>query len=600
MNKLFRALIHGLSSPSEVLRRPGLSPRLVEILTPLVALEGGPEQEIDFLRAYQALDKSPDSGSLIISNRVDFSEFELAYLFQLAELGVPIRIEFPVDSSGQGFDLPVNYLVKRLKQRPDLKNIHISFKPMTRPQRLVRYEAPDLVQEARFVAQVAAGYGENKKIAVALRVLDKRALVFRDALRAHGLDGLLYALPDLMGMQFDLVVIADCVHGRLTLSREPDWPLTDADCREINHLMGRPILRCFEEDWKAPSLFPARQALEPMWFLGACSAACELLILTSSMQDENGQAQVMSELAKLEWLGKNEGISQLHRPLNRLEQIFQNAKSSVALKPVEPAGVLDKTRFRAQFGDLLGLKPERPLSATRIEAFAHCRFRAFIEKLLKIDLNPKPKNDIDMRILGQLAHKALEQYYRDGIAFEQTLEAADPKETHLGVWRANLIWLEEALERLVSNLSRNPVIEDAKPVAFEYRPKAWQTQIGEDLIYINGIIDRVDESPDVKIVIDYKMSALSALKMRFAAKEILKTHFQIPIYLRLLESDKKLVGYPISIKEGAPGPLIEMTDRMPELDQALDNLLKPVLEGFVPPDIQIACGECRLKRVCRV
>ncbi|MEI6791310.1 MAG: PD-(D/E)XK nuclease family protein, partial [Myxococcaceae bacterium] len=259
-----------------------------------------------------------------------------------------------------------------------------------------------------------------------------------------------------------------------------------------------------------------------------------------------------------------------------------------------------KSRFRIKFGDLLGLNPERPLSATRIEAFAHCRFRAFIEKLLKIDLNPPPKHDIDMRVFGQLAHKALEKYYRDGVSFKQTLEAADPKEIHPGVWRANLLWLGEALERMVSNLAKNPPIEQAKPVAFEYSPPSWLLQVGEDQIYIGGIIDRVDESPEAKIVVDYKISALSALRMRFAAKEILKTHFQIPVYLKLLKSDKKLLGYPVSIKDGAPGPLMDMTDRMPELEQALKTLMEPVLEGFVPQDIQTSCQECRLKRVCRV
>lgn len=593
--KLFRALIHGLSSPSEILKKPALSPRLVEILKPLCILENQPDESLDFLRVYQALHYKPDFDSLLISNRIDLSELELAYLFRLAGLGVKVRFEFPIDESGQGFSLPVTYLAQRIEKQP--KNIEINFKPFEKPERFVRYEAPDLVQEARFVAQVVAGYGSDKSIAVAVRVLDKRALIFRDALHAHGLDMPVLALPDLLGKHFDLVVVADCVHGRLTLSRELDWPLRDSDCFEINRLMGRQVLRRFEEDPLEPSLFPARQALEPMWFLGACSAA-KLLVLTSSALDERGQAQTASELAKLEWLGENEGIALLNRPLNKLEQIFEQAK--LFQGDEKNSCQLDRERFREQFADLLGLNPERPLSATRIEAFAHCRFKAFVEKLLKIDLNPPATHDIDVRVIGQLAHVALEKYYRDGQNIKLTLSQADPKDMHPGVWRATLLWLGEALERMVSNLAKNPPIENAKPVFFEHRPKPFKLSIGSDEISIGGIIDRVDQSPDAEIVVDYKMSALSALSMRFASKEILKTQFQIPIYLKLLSSNKKLLGYPISIRDGAPGPLINMTERLPELNQALQDLLGTVLEGYVPADIQTSCSDCRLKRVCRV
>jgi hypothetical protein len=603
--KLFRALIHGFSSPSELLKKPALSPRLVQILTPLQALESLPDESLDFLHAYHALNEKPDFDSLLISNKIDLTELELAYLFKLAELGVKIRFEFPIDESGQGFSLPVNYLAQRIEKRHDLKNIEVVFKPFSKPEKLVRYEAPDLVQEARFVAQVVAGYGPDKKIAVAMRVLDKRALIFRDALRGHGLEIPVLVLPELLGQKFDLVVIADCVHGRLSLSKEPDWPLRDSDCFEINRLMGRQVLRRFEEDVLEPSLFPAKQALEPMWFLGAVSAAFEQLILTSSALDENSQAQTTSELAKLEWLGENRGIEGLHRPLSHLEKLFQEAKLLSSPKRKEEFQI-NPTQFRERFGDLLGLNPQRPLSATRIEAFAHCRFRAFVEKLLKIDLNPPARHDMDARIIGQLAHKALELYYRDGQDIRQTLAQADPEDMHPGVFRATILWLGEALERLISNLEKNPPIENAKPVQFEYSPKASALEVGSEKIFIGGVIDRVDQSPDAKIVVDYKLSALSALRMRFAAKEILKTHFQIPVYLRLLNPSPAmgeratLLGYPISIKDGAPGPVIDMTDRMPELDQALQALLEPVLKGYVPADIQTSCTNCRLKRVCRV
>lgn len=597
MNKLFSALVHGLTLPSEILGRPGLSERLRGILEPLLALESEPSEALEFYRNYKLLTQKPEFEDLLISNRIDLSELELAYLFRLAELGVRIRFEFPVDSSGQGFSLPVNYLAQRIEQRHDLRNLEIAFKPFEKPKRLLRYEAPDLVQEARLIGQIVAGYGADKKIAVAMRTLDKRALIIRDALRAHDLDFPILALPDLIGQKYDLVVIADCIHGRLTLSREPDWPLRDSDCFEINRLMGRQVLRRFEEDPLEPSLFPARQALEPMWFLGACSAASDLLVLTSSSLDDNGQAQTTSELAKLEWLGTSISVSDLERPLSKLEALFQAfRRGEVERLPVQ----IDKAIFRERFADKLGLTEQKPMSATLVEALARCHFQAFIEKLLKIELKAAQGHDVDTRLVGQVAHEALEKYYRDGRAISKTLQQPAPETMHPGVWQATMLWLGEALERLISNLEKNPPFEEASPVEFEARKRPFKLQIGQDLIFIGGVIDRVDRAADLDIVVDYKLSTLSTLRMKFAQKEILKTHFQIPIYLRLLNSSRQLLGYPISIRDGAPGPLIDMTERLSELDEALQGVIEPVLKGHISQDIGDNCENCRLKRVCRV
>jgi len=624
--KLLRALIHGMSSPAEILAKPALSLRLREILRPLV----GQYDDISghFFQPTFRWWNTRNDGGLLISNRVDLTELELAYFFKLAELGVRIRFELPIDDSGNGFSLPVTHLAARIDKRHDLKNIEISFKPFKQPQNFVRYEAPDLVQEARLVAQVVRGYDPAKKIAVAMRVLDRRALIFEDALKAQGISKKILCLPELMGQKFDLVIIADCAHGRLTLAREPDWPLKDSDCFEINRLMGREVLRRFEEDPLEPSLFSPRQALEPMWFLGAASAASDRLLMTSSLVDDRYQAQVSSELTKIDWLGNPQSIDVFNRPLAPIEQLLsrhcEEAAADVAIYDEEIASSqgkaprndaylhLDPKLFRERFASKLGLLESKPLSATRLEAFARCPFKAFIEKLLEVDLNPAPGADVEPRVLGQMAHAVLEKYYGERekigaiLAKESEHFLLKNPDVHRGVWKAMTTWLQESLERLVSNLEKNPPILSAKPVAFEQKLGPMSIQIGQDTIFIGGVVDRIDQSSDSNIVIDYKLSSLSSLKMRMGPKEILKTHFQIPVYLKLLSSFPPLkkggqggfLGYPISIKDGGPGPLINMTGRFEELDQAISSLLEPILQGVLELSEE-SCRDIRLKRLCR-
>ena len=645
LRKLLRALTHGMSSPEEILAKPELSSRLRKILEPL---NGQYDRSLEFRQAYDELAHSglggTSEGKLLVSNRIDLSELELAYLFKFAELGTPIRFEFPIDDSGNGFSLPVYHLAARIEKRRDLKNIEIIFKPFLAPSNYTRYEAADLVQEARLVAQVVKGYGSAKTVAVAMRALDKRALIFEDALKAQGLFLKLQELSDLMGQQFDLVIIVDAAHGRLTRAQEPNWLLRDSDCFEINHLMGREVLRRFEEDPLEPSLFSPRQALEPMWFLGASSAARENLVITSSLLDDRYQAQVTSELVNLDWLGEAKSVEIFERPLAPMEQMLEGV-CHPGPDPGSSEIKLDRDQFRNRFASKLGLLESRPLSATRLEAFAKCPFRAFIEKLLEVDLRPAAGTDVEPRVLGQLAHAVLEKYYSDAVmpaeagiqnrppdsmdtslrwydrlsrifSVEAERLLAENPDVHRGLWKAMMAWLEGALVRLVSNLDKNPPVRDAKPVAYEQKLGPLPVQVGEDKVYLGGIADRIDQSPEANIVIDYKFSSLSSLKMRLAKKEILKTHFQIPIYLKLLscwrrpasldpglrqgdmEMGEGYLGYAVSIKDSAPGSMINMADRFEELDQAIVYLLEPILQGVLKQDSE-ACKDCQYKRLCR-
>ncbi|MBH1988407.1 MAG: PD-(D/E)XK nuclease family protein [Myxococcaceae bacterium] len=606
MSSFFDALVHGLALPSEILRAGELSPRLRALLGSLVDWESVPSPAMDFLKAYRSLSEQTISEhQILIQNRVDLSELELSYLFRMAEFGVPVHVELPVDASNQGFNLAVNSLATQIERRHDLKNIRVSFKPFEKPNRHYFYEAADLVQEARWAAQVVAGFGPEKRVAVAMRVVDSRALVFQDALKAHGVSQTIWEFPKLLGKKFDHVVIVDAAHGRLTLSREPDWPLTDSECFEINCLMKRTVLRRFEADPLEPSLFAPRQALEPLWFLGSIAAACDSVIITSSKQDQNSQAQMSSELIRLVDLGKPMERSALVLRKSAQERRFEQSKSKNLPKlPSRPLGLqIDPNLLRQHLPDALGQNPARPMSATLIEAMARCHFQAFTERMLQIDFKPDQGQDLDARLIGRAAHLALERYYRDGRNMGETLRELNPEGVHAGIWEATILWLENALNRLINQARQDPPLEGAKPVAFEQKLGPMNLSMGDEQIYIGGVADRVDAAPGVQAVIDYKLSNLATLRQKMAAKEVLKTHFQIPIYLRLLSksgSNERYVGYPLSIRDGAPGPIVEMTERLEEIDQAIRELVEPVLKGFIAQDLGLHCDTCSLRRVCRV
>ncbi|MFZ9885996.1 MAG: PD-(D/E)XK nuclease family protein [Myxococcota bacterium] len=331
---------------------------------------------------------------------------------------------------------------------------------------------------------------------------------------------------------------------------------------------------------------------------------------------------------------------------------FEDNNGELPRNPVTPfAFALSPTRVARNFGRQLGLLSDKPLGPTRLEALATCAMRGYVEHLLQIDTDPEAGQDADARTLGKLAHGSLERFFRerrDAGVEPARMEAADRARLraivdeearsymeggeatgHLAALAANVAWLSQSLVRTVTSLARNPPVQGAVPRYFELKvgTRGYEEttealgplplQIGGQTLYFGGEIDRVDEGDGVRVIVDYKHSTARAVYKKLRPESLLTTHFQLPLYMRILEQgalatseNTELLGYLVSLRDGAASDVIghggvlrrRLFDEQAQtgFPQAVARVLLPILEGIVVPMEGEHCDGCRLSRICRI
>jgi RecB family exonuclease len=333
------------------------------------------------------------------------------------------------------------------------------------------------------------------------------------------------------------------------------------------------------------------------------------------------------------------------------DAFFRAASLDDEERPTTPfAFALEPAQFVARFADKLGLKASRALTPSRLEPLARCHFAGFVEKLLEIDTELEGGHDADARALGHLAHEVLETFYQERRDQKIPAERMTPTDRrrvrslvrelarpilagatpgHLPALRADVLWLETALVRMASMLARDAPVEGVKPAHFELNVGARSrggASSGEPLaldvagrvVFFGGIIDRVDEGEGQRVVVDYKLSRKSTVEAKVKEEKLLKTEFQLPLYLRLLEhrqpspDSTELFAYLVAIRDGAHSPVLGlkrlsdlrrriMDDDAPDgLRAGIEAALAPLFAGKIVPDENERCATCRLARVCRL
>lgn len=331
---------------------------------------------------------------------------------------------------------------------------------------------------------------------------------------------------------------------------------------------------------------------------------------------------------------------------------FADTASDGEGKAVTPfAFALSPTRVARNFGRQLGLSPDKPLGPTRLEALATCAMRGYVEHLLQVDTDPEAGQDADARTLGKLAHGSLERFFRErrdtgvdparmdatdrarlrAIVDDEARSYLDGGEAtgHLAALAANVAWLSQSLVRTVTSLARNPPVPGAVPRHFELKvgTRGYEETreaigplplvIGGETLYFGGEIDRVDEGEGVRVIVDYKHSTARAVYKKLRPESLLTTHFQLPLYMRILEQGAlatsehtELLGYLVSLRDGAASDVIgqggvlrrRLFDEHAQtgFPRAVARVLLPILEGVVVPMEGEHCDGCRLSRICRV
>ena len=502
----------------------------------------------------------------------------------------------------------------------------------------------------------------------------------------------LISLPDLFGREFDFVVVADCVHGRLPLALSKDEVLGDGDRKLVNRAMKSVVLRVYEDDTLEPSPVPARMALEPLWFMGAISAASKGVFLSASSKDERGREIAPSAFLEEALIAmgaapdetnagfkfakaadpRTQRVDLAHARMCG-DEIPDDFVSEESLTHIDHLAEVALHRAQFFFGDQssdafaydfgsgvgdgvshrLGVNRNQPLGPTRLEALAQCGLRGMVEQLLRIDTSPEGGQDADARVVGTLAHNVLEAFYKErpGIVRERELKREDRDRLrelvkqnaepllegrttgHLAALEASFSWLEEALLRAVTVLTKTPPLPKAMPVHFEckvgtrgYDDPALEDRsygpvpipVGERTLYFGGEIDRIDESDGVRVVVDYKNQSASQVRSKLRGESVFSTHFQLPLYLRFLEHHDpsppgtRLYAYLVPLRDGdirhddvlGAHPdfarRVLNDERSDGLAKSLERVLNPFFEGKAAPNQGGHCRSCRLSRVCRV
>ncbi len=513
-------------------------------------------------------------------------------------------------------------------------------------------------------------------------------------------------LPELCGRRFAHLAIVRAVEGELPRAALPQGFLGDGDRAALNRALGRRALRLADD---AAAVGGRGTGIEGAWWLLGLQAATDSVLVTAASSDGRGrdrapsawlldvaralgcdpealvvEGQAGAEVATL--VPPRTRTVQAARAIRAGEQGSFDADLVAAVRLAaqmaderarffaaaaagdddddEAVGspsaswrarrapfafAVDGRRVARVFGTAFGLRPERPLTPTRLEALAECRMHGFVQHVLKLDVDPEPGNAIEVRAAGTMAHNALERFFRERRARrvpssrmnaddrarlaaivddEAAPMLAGSATGHLAALAASVAFWKATLVRVVTQLARHPPVDGVEPAAFEMQIGTTQGGRAPELgsvpvqvapgrtIWLGGVIDRVDEGPGRRAVVDYKSAAGARIRKKAASAELLQTHFQLLVYLRLLEHHRPtapsttLHGTLVSLKDGVAsadiGALAELRarivddDRDDGLARSIGRVVLPILDGTLPPDAGGRCEDCRLLRVCRV
>lgn len=285
--------------------------------------------------------------------------------------------------------------------------------------------------------------------------------------------------------------------------------------------------------------------------------------------------------------------------------------------------------MRAQFND------DYLWSASKINDFGLCPFRFFANNVLNLTPVEEPTEGFAADRLGTAYHEILEKTYKqlkeqgieltadsltDAIKIaEENCEAIlqkllkDKKIRKSGMWDFD----KNEIKKRIVNLLRAETIANeehsARPMEFEqhfgYDNKP-PLVIGnnEGLIKIRGSIDRIDQTEDGLVVIDYKTS-----RSPISAKEALEgRNLQLPIYLmaanRVLKRDEPVTAgfylHIYSCKKGSelPNKNLSLEDLTTKAEEYIGDYVSRVRRAEFPiePNQNRCPPYCKFDVMCRI
>lgn len=467
-------------------------------------------------------------------------------------------------------------------------------------------------------------------------------------------------LPELLGKQYDHIFIADMCFGKLPKNQNPDSLMNDNARVKLNSYFKMPVLRVYFEDPYEPSPTPPRQALEPLWFVSAIAAAKKSIHFSYGEHDELGKEQAASDF--FVWLDEHLKISSRKTSSSLqftsvLEKKFTAGIDGSSLPLLHDFREANQARLRAFASKLpsnfafqfdahdmksaflgrLDDQPQQSLTPSFIESFSRCHFKGLTERIVGVRNDKIDADDIDPRVVGQIAHRALELFYqrkrrkieRNSLISLMKSIVHEVCQQFYGshfiknrmVFLCHEEWLVLVLVDLVQRMEQELCYQDGMMTSSE---KSFGLSKNSDTglkilangrkYLLGGRIDRIDENAQKLFVTDYKLSSTEVLKSDLNPKNLMQKSFQMPIYVRLVAKNmgqgRKIAFVYASIKDGNIWEInsddfqdlferIFDDDRVDGLAQTIDSIFAPIRQGVALPMIGEHCKGCDFSFVCR-
>jgi len=317
-------------------------------------------------------------------------------------------------------------------------------------------------------------------------------------------------------------------------------------------------------------LFEEEQDREEALFLNGVSRAWQVLVLSAREVDDDGSKVEVSrfwfEARRL--LGADERSPQKR---GLADQVFAPEKAPclreylracVATGRLPHPAVARAAGFHMRWSDLAWTQPPHRLTApvaleelrslecftpSSLEAFSRCPFAWFIERVVGVE---EFATEVDMRVLGELLHRALSRIYRElsrqkllpltpenlarAQEFAETALTNLLEEETLVATLAERRLLGARLRVLVSSLLRMEAVRGTS-LQVEATEKSVGGKEGVDIggLRVRGRIDRVDttDAGTAAFVLDYKSGSLPEASKLGTADDL-----QLALYLLALEA----------------------------------------------------------------
>ncbi|HVE83929.1 MAG TPA: PD-(D/E)XK nuclease family protein [Myxococcales bacterium] len=256
------------------------------------------------------------------------------------------------------------------------------------------------------------------------------------------------------------------------------------------------------------------------------------------------------------------------------------------------SGLVGTGGLEAELAERFRLGPDRPLSASALARYANCAFQGFAASVLGLEEPEAPGEELAPRDKGSFWHRVLEELFprlrEAGLlrrpaeeipdaVLDEAVEVARARaeaRTHVGhpsLWEIDRERARSMVRRVLAAEGNGLPFPQHQPEHVELTfgrrdsPEGWREVVipgvaGEQDVFVEGKIDRLDRGPSGWAVIDYKSGAVRKSELK---ADLLETEFQLPLYLlaaRSAGARHAVHAAWVGLKTGEPLALAEVVE----------------------------------------